>query len=149
MASSLATNIDRYEFDRNHAAPSIGQSYTGPILPDDLRVELPNRIAALEAAEDVMANALELCRCLPIVKVPDSVYVDDGDIVLYWETSKGGNVVAVIDDQYMHYFVRRTEGDDVHDSNIEIGVNAGYLLRPYLPSHPGKSSNAVTRKNKR
>ena len=118
----------------------IETNYTGVIIPDDLRVKLPLRIAALNAAEQVIINAINFCSSLPFVKVPDSVYVDEGDIVLYWKTGEKSNVIAVIDENYLHYFVRPENGPDIHNSDIEIDNKAGYTLRPYLPPHPSRQN---------
>ena len=143
MSAGLATRPVQQLADTGSQKQKIENNYTGVIIPDDLRVKLPLRVAALDAASEVIINALNFCAVLPIVKVPDSVYVDEGDIVLYWETGTKSNVIAVIDASYFHYFVRPENGKDIHESNIEIDQNAGYRLMPYLPPHPLRRNRNV------
>jgi hypothetical protein len=143
MSYSLATKPVHYH-SSEPTLQNIEANYTGVIVPDDLRVKLPLRIAALEADEKVIMNAIDFCGFLPIVKVPDSVYVDEGDIVLYWKTGINGNVLAIIDEKYFHYFVRPETGDDIHYSNIEINEKSGYKLRPYLPPHPSRQNSGIS-----
>lgn len=146
MSASFATKSAEYRVEQI-VLPS---NRTGTLIPDDLRVKLPERIRALASGEDmiddkVIGNAIAFCtNCLPIVKVPDSVYVDEGDVVLFWKTGERGSILVIIDAAYLHYFIRQEDSTEIHDSDIEIDVKAGYALRPYLPPHPSRQNKDVS-----
>lgn len=146
MNSSLATRSSQYIIQESNA-PS---NYIGTVLPEDLRVKLPERVCSLTGiSESVLTNALFFCKCLPIVKVPDSVYEDEGDAVFYWKASDNGSVLVVVDDSFLHYFVREEDGSEVHGSDTEINERAGFYLRKFLPPHPSsKNAKICARQNK-
>jgi hypothetical protein len=148
---SFATNASQYR-NFESSLPQIFVGYTGTIVPDDLRVQLPKRIVALASSPEcgipskAIFSALEFCHKLPLVRIPDSVYEDDGAIALYWKMTGEGSVLILIDAKHVHYFVRRDGEADVHDSDVELSPESVYAISKYLPPHPdSKKSNVHER----